>query len=64
MIQLKIGRRTARAMKSSRPSQTTGKSKGLRPSQLQRYMCRANRSYKNRDYGRIMASVGQRKVKK
>jgi hypothetical protein len=61
---LKIGRRTAKAMKTSRPSQTTGKSKGIRPSTIQRYMCRRNRSYKDPLYGVVMESLGQRKVKK
>jgi hypothetical protein len=55
---LKIGRRTAKAMKSSRPSQTTGRSKGIRPSALQKSMCRRNRSWKDPLYGLVMKSLG------
>lgn len=61
---MKIGRRTAAAMRTNRPSQTTGKSKGIRPSALERYMCRHNRSYKHPKYGEVMANLGSRKGKK
>jgi len=40
--------------KKSKGSQTTGKSKGLNPTSLQRYMCRANRSWKHPLYSLIM----------
>ncbi len=56
---LRIGRRTAAAMKKSRPSQTTGKSKGIVATALQKTMCRRNRSYKNPNYGAIMDSIGK-----
>lgn len=61
---LKIGRRTAAEMKKSRPSRTTGKSKGIRPSAIQKFMCRHNRSYKHPLYERVMPTVGERKMKK
>ena len=63
-MSLKIGRRTAQAMKSHRPSQTTGRSKGIKPTALERFMCRHNRSYKHPLYKRVMATVGNRKMKK
>lgn len=63
-MSLKIGRRTAAAMKKSRPSQTTGRSKGIKPTALQRSLCRRNRSYKHPLYAEVMASLGSRKIKK
>lgn len=63
MKSLRIGRRTAQAMRSNRPSQTTGKSKGIRPSPLDRYICRRNRSYKHPSYALVMEKLGERKVK-
>jgi hypothetical protein len=44
-------------------SQTTGRSKGIRPSALQKSMCRRGRSYKHPLYGAVMASLGSRKQK-
>lgn len=47
--------------KKARGSQTPGKSKGIKASPLQRYMCRKNRSWKHPLYAVVMASLGQRK---
>jgi hypothetical protein len=41
-------------IKKKNGSQTTGRSKGIIASSLQRYMCRANRSHKHRLYSVIM----------
>jgi hypothetical protein len=49
--------------KTTKGSQTPGIKKGIHPSQLERYMCRRNRSYKHADYARVMASLGLRKAK-
>lgn len=56
--------RKRKLVKGSRASQTTGKSKGIRPSQLAKSMCRRNRSYKHPLYSEIMKSLGVRKIKK
>jgi len=48
-------------VKGLRASQTTGKQKGMVPDSLARYMCRANRSYKHKEYSRVMATLGKRK---
>jgi hypothetical protein len=50
--------------KQNRGSRTTGKSKGIVASQLQKYMCRRNRSYKMANYGLVMASLGMYKTGK
>jgi hypothetical protein len=42
--------------KGRRASQDTGKSKGIVASPLQRYMCRANRSWKHAQYAFVMGS--------
>jgi hypothetical protein len=42
-------------------SSTSGKSKGLVPTPLQRYMCSASRSYKRTDYEEVMESCRRRK---
>jgi hypothetical protein len=42
-------------------SQTPGVKKGIRPSTIQRYMCRHNRSWKHPLYEITMASLGNRK---
>lgn len=41
-------------VKGQRASRTTGKSKGIVSSTLQRYMCRANRSWRHPLYEEIM----------
>lgn len=46
---------------TSKNNQTSGKSKGIRPSPLQKWMCRHNRSYKHPNYASVMATLGQRK---
>lgn len=48
---------------SKNNSQTTGKSKDIRPTPLQKYMCKSNRSYKHPRYNEVMNSIGQRKTK-
>lgn len=48
-------------VKGLRASRSTGKSKGLVPDALARYMCRSNRSYKHPLYGEVMARLGSRK---
>lgn len=50
--------------KRNRGSQTTGKSKGIVATTLQKYMCRRNRSYKDPLYEVVMASCGTYKTKK
>ena len=51
--------------KSQKGSQTTGKSKGIVSSPLQRYMCRSNRSYKHPLYQEIMGhGLFQRRTRK
>jgi hypothetical protein len=47
-------------IKGLRASQTTGKSKGIHPTQLAKTMCRRNRSYKNPEYSAVMATLGKR----
>lgn len=42
--------------KAHKGSQTTGKSKGICSTSLQRYMCRSNRSYKHPQYSEIMGT--------
>lgn len=51
--------------KKAKGSQTTGKQKGINPSQLIKWMCRHNRSWKHPLYSLLMCS-GEfpRKVKK
>jgi len=49
--------------KKGKGSQTTGRQKGIRPSALQKSMCRRNRSYKDPLYVPVMNSLGQRKGK-
>lgn len=56
--------KTRALQKKGRRSQTTGKSKGLVPGALARFMCRRSRSYKHPEYAAVMAGLGQRKVKK
>lgn len=51
-------------VKGSRASRTSGKSKGIVPDTLARYMCRRNRSYKHAQYGAVMARLGTRKKSK
>lgn len=41
-------------------STTTGKSKGIVATPLQRSYCARNRSYKRPDYSAVMGSVGKR----
>jgi hypothetical protein len=41
-------------VKGSRASRATGKSKGIVASSLQKYMCRANRSWRHPLYDEIM----------
>jgi hypothetical protein len=50
--------------KKGRGSQTTGKSKGIVATALQKSMCRRNRSYKHPNYGVIMDSIGVKRTKK
>jgi hypothetical protein len=45
--------------KKGRGSQSTGKSKGIVATALQKYMCRRNRSYKNPLYSEVMESCGK-----
>jgi len=40
--------------KKNKGKQETGKSKGLCPDPLQRYLCRSNRSYKHPAYATVM----------
>lgn len=47
--------------KAKKGSQTTGREKGIKATPLQKYMCRANRSYKHPNYASVMASLGTRK---
>lgn len=47
--------------KENKGRQETGKSKGLVPSSLARFMCRNGRSYKHPRYAEVMAALGQRK---
>ena len=42
--------------KAHKGSQTTGRSKGIVSSALQRFMCRRNRSYKHPLYAEIMGN--------
>ena len=42
--------------KKGKGSQTTGRSKGIVSSTLQRFMCRRNRSYKHPLYAEIMGN--------
>lgn len=50
-----------RAMaEGKKPSQTTGRTKGIRPSALAKYMCRSNRSYKHPRYEAVMSKLGSR----
>jgi hypothetical protein len=49
--------------KKGRGSQTTGRTKGIVASPLQKFMCRHGRSYKHPLYGDVMESLGQRKRK-
>lgn len=51
-------------VKGARASRTTGKSKGLVPDALARYMCRRGRSYKHAQYSAVMARLGTRKKAK
>lgn len=51
--------------KGNKGSQTSGKSKGIITSPLQRTMCRRTRSWKHPRYAEVMNSLGGRgKVKK
>lgn len=62
---MSMGRWKARKLiKKGRGSQSTGKSKGLVPSALARFMCRRGRSHKHPLYAEVMAGLGIRKVKK
>lgn len=47
--------------KQGRGSQTPGLKKSIRPSALQRIMCRRARSYKYPNYAAVMATLGSRK---
>lgn len=49
-------------VKGTRASRTTGKQKGIIPSQLQKWMCKHNRSHKHSQYTEVMQSVGKRKT--
>lgn len=49
---------------SHNASQTSGKSKGIRPTSIQRFMCTRNRSWKNPLYGVVMEGLGKRGTKK
>jgi hypothetical protein len=49
--------------KKNKGRQESGKSKGLVPDQLARYMCKCNRSYKHKQYLVVMARLGKRKGK-
>lgn len=61
-VKATMGKWKARKMvKGQRASQTTGKSKGLVPAPLARFMCRRNRSYKHPEYDAVMAALGKRK---
>lgn len=53
-----------KVVKGARASRSTGKSKGLVPDALARFMCRNNRSYKHPQYGEVMARLGVRKKSK
>jgi hypothetical protein len=44
-------------------SQTSGKSKGIRPTSIQRFMCTRNRSHKHPLYDVVMAGIGKRGTK-
>jgi hypothetical protein len=55
--------RARKILKKGRGSQTTGRTKGIVASPLQKWMCRHGRSYKHRLYEETMASLGQRKKK-
>ena len=48
--------------KKGRGSQTTGKTKGINPSTLDRYMAAANRSYKHPGYAAWCAKYNGDKV--
>lgn len=49
--------------KKDKGRQESGKSKGLVPDSIARYMCRSNRSYKHKLYSVVMSKLGQRKRK-
>lgn len=48
--------RKRKMQKGLRASRTTGKSKGIVATAIRKYMCRRNRSWKDRDYDRVMGS--------
>lgn len=50
-------------LKKGRGSQTTGRQKGIRPTAIQKFMCRHNRSYKHPLYDVVMETLGMRKTK-
>ncbi len=48
--------------KAGKGRQESGKSKGIRPTKMQRYCCKRNRAYRTVDkYEEIMNSCGSRK---
>ena len=44
----------------TRSSQSTGRSKGIKPSQILKWVCRHNRSYKHINYEAVLAKAGMR----
>lgn len=48
--------KTAQIKKKSRGSQSTGKSKGIFATTIQKFMCRRNRSWKHPLYDEVMKS--------
>lgn len=47
--------------KAEKSNRTSGISKGIISTPLQRYMCRRNRSWKHPKYAEVMASLGSKK---
>lgn len=57
--------KTRKLVKGIRASRTTGKSKGIIASPLERTMCRRNRSYKNPQYQTVMSKLtGEKRIRK
>lgn len=53
-----MGQWKARVIKkANKGSRTTGKQKGIHASALERYMCRANRSWKHPEYQAVMSKL-------
>lgn len=51
--------------KKNKASRTTGRSKGIVSSALERYMCRRNRSYKHPLYAKVLLSLtGEKRISK